>query len=149
MTHSFLRKRQHLLVIAMLLSTVTACKKQTEETTCTISQTSLSGTYKLTALKYKMTPTATEQDYMQFRETCEKDDEIELKADGSYTYKDQGTTCAPNGTDNGNWSLNGNTLTSDGMISGTISNFDCHTLVYYVSGVYTPGDKMIFTMVKQ
>jgi len=143
------RRTKQLLVVVMAVSLATACKKPQDETTCTVSTASLSGTYRLTALKYAMTPTSAEQDYMSLRENCERDDEIELKANGTYEYRDMGTSCSPNGTDNGTWSLTGNTLTSDGLMQGTISSYDCHTLVYYVSGVYVPGDKLVFTMVKQ
>jgi Lipocalin-like domain len=145
-----MNKRTMKLVLTALLlsSTFMACKKAKEEP-CIISTQSLAGTYKLTALQYKQSSTATEQDYLVFMDACEKDDLIVVNANGTYTYKDLGAVCVPSQDDAGTWSVNGNTLTSDGALDGTIVSFDCKTLVYFGKDVYNTGDKLIFTMVKQ
>ena len=131
-------------------TTLFSCKKDPKpEPACSISMTGLSGAYKLTALKYKQNATAPEIDYLAFMDACEKDDIVTLKSNGTYDYNDAGTVCTPNGTDNGTWSITGNTLTSDGTMNGTISSYDCKTLIYYAENVNAAGDRLTFTMVKQ
>lgn len=127
-----------------------SCKKEkTTEPDCSITMQNLSGSYKLTALKYKLNTTTPEMDYLPFMEACEKDDVVILKSNGTYDYNDAGTVCTPSGTDNGTWAVNGNTINSDGTINGTITSYDCKTLIYYAEGINVPGDKFTFTMVKQ
>ncbi|RFS20160.1 hypothetical protein DVR12_20815 [Chitinophaga silvatica] len=128
-----------------------SCKKEKSESEskCNIDVASLSGTYKVTSLKYTSKPDATPVDFMEFMEACEKDDIITLKKDGTYEYFDLGVTCSPNGSDKGTWELNGKTLISDGKLNGTVSSFDCKTLVYYVENSLVSGDKFVFTMVRQ
>jgi hypothetical protein len=144
------RTIKSVLITLLLGSTFMACKKDTvQEESCIISTQSLAGTYKLTALQYKQNNDATGQDYLALMDACEKDDRIILNANGTYTYKDLGVVCLPSQDDTGTWSVNGNTLTSDGAIGGTISSFDCTKLVYYAKDVYAAGDRLIFTMIKQ
>jgi Lipocalin-like domain len=142
-----------LTLAALLLgSTFMACKKDTvkdEPQPCTISMQSLAGSYKLTALQYKQNNNAAGVDYLVFMDACEKDDLVVLNANGTYNYKDMGVVCLPSQDDAGTWSVTGSTLSSDGVMDGTISSFDCKTLVYYAKDVYTAGDRLIFTMVKQ
>jgi hypothetical protein len=127
-----------------------SCKKdKPAEPDCSISLQNLSGSYKLTALQYKRSASATPVNYLDFMDDCEKDDVLVLKANGTYDYNDAGTVCSPSGTDNGTWSVNGNTINSDGTVNGTIASYDCKTLVYYAENVNLPGDKFTFTMVKQ
>jgi len=139
------------LATALFISTsFFSCKKEKSATTaCTINMTSLSGAYKLTALKYKRNAAAPEVDYLATMDACDKDDFITLKNDGTYIYNDAGTVCTPNGNDNGTWQLNGKILTSDGMVNGTISSYDCKTLIFYIDNSSMAGDKLTFTMLKQ
>ncbi|MGG9962448.1 lipocalin family protein [Ferruginibacter sp. SUN106] len=116
---------------------------------CSINMTNLSGAYKLTALQYKRDAAAPVVNYLDFMDACEKDDIVTLKSNGTYHYNDAGTVCTPNGSNDGTWSVNGNTINSDGTVNGTISSYDCKTLVYYAENVNLPGDKFTFTMVKQ
>jgi hypothetical protein len=144
------RTIKSVLTTLLLGSTLMACKKDTlKEESCIISTQSLAGTYKLTALQYKQNNDATGQDYLVLMDACEKDDRVILNANGTYAYKDIGVVCLPSQDDTGTWSVAGNTLTSDGVMDGTISSFDCNTLVYYAKDVYAAGDRLIFTMVKQ
>jgi hypothetical protein len=127
-----------------------SCKKdKNQEPDCSITMQNLSGNYKLTALKYKVTANAPEVDYFATMDACEKDDIIVLKSNGTYNYNDLGTVCTPSGTGNGTWTLNGNILNSDGTINGTITSFDCKTLSYYAEDINVPEDKYTFTMVRQ
>ncbi|GAB2812347.1 lipocalin-like domain-containing protein [Ferruginibacter profundus] len=138
---------------ALVCSTMLfACKKDPvtpPEPDCSINLTNLSGAYKLTALQYKRSATATPVNYLDYMDACEKDDIVTLKSDGTYHYNDAGTVCTPNGSNDGTWSVTGNTINSDGTVNGTISSYDCKTLVYYAENVNLPGDKFTFTMVKQ
>jgi Lipocalin-like domain len=138
-------------IMAMTAGTVLfSCKKEKSNTPgCSISVESLSGSYKLTGLQYKATAAAAPIDYLAFRDACEADDIIVLKNNGTYEYNDAGTVCTPSENEHGTWKLNGNTLTSDGTLNGTIASYDCKTLTYYVENSIAEGDKLTFTMVKQ
>lgn len=109
----------------------------------------LAGTYKLTALKYKAGADSPELDYMPFREVCENDDLIVLEANGTYRYNDLGQVCSTDGSGIGTWSVAGNVIISDGIVSGTIQNFDCHFLTVYSDDFIIPGDRITLTIEKQ
>lgn len=49
----------------------------------------------------------------------------------------------------GSWTLNGNTITSNGLLNGTIESFDCTTLIMFTKDVYMPGDKLTLILKKQ
>lgn len=138
-----------LTALAMSIVLLSCKKDKPAAPDCSISLNGLAGSYKLTKLEYKLTPTAPVQDFFQLMPDCEKDDVVTLKNNGTYTYADAGTVCNPNGNNGGNWSVNGNVINSDGTINGTISSYDCKTLVFYATGINLPGDKYTFTMVKQ
>lgn len=127
-----------------------ACKKEKSSPAgCGISLTGLAGSYKLTALQYKQGAATAPVDYLTYLEDCEKDDVLELKSDGTYTYHDAGITCKESAADNGTWTVSGKTLSSDGQLQGTIDSYDCKTLVYYVDNALTNGDRLTYTMVRQ
>lgn len=108
-----------ILGLAFLFS---ACKKKDAE--CSLSTASFIGSYKLTAVKYKASATATEVDLMATWDACEKDDIYEFAANSVFHYKDVGTSCSPSNNYSSDWSLSGSTLTFDGD-SGTVSQFTC------------------------
>jgi hypothetical protein len=131
-------------------SMLISCKKEKSSTSeCSISLTGLSGSYKLTALQYKASANAPAVDYLAFMDDCEKDDILILKSDGTYNVNDVGTVCTPSNAQNGTWRVEGNTLTSDGELNGTVASYDCKTLVYYVDNSIVTGDRLTFTMTKQ
>jgi len=138
-------------VLALTAISIGSCKKSKgdEAKDCALTMANVSGTYRLTALKYNPGEGQPEQDALPLRDACENDDLITLKSDGTYLYQDAGTVCTPGGTDNGTWSLNGKVLSSDGDIYGTVKNFDCKTFVYYIPDIYSSGDKLTFTLTKQ
>lgn len=139
-----------LLSTALLICmTMFSCKKEKDAQPCEQTTTGISGSYKLQSLEYKMTPTSTPVDFMAFMDPCEKDDIVQLKNDGTWIYTDAGSVCTPPGTDNGTWTLSGNVITSDGVVSGTIQSYDCRILVCYTDNVSVPGDRYIQTLVKQ
>src|SRR5215469_6874300 len=111
--------KKTLLVIVSGI-TLLACKKEKANAPgCPITMENLSGAYKLTALQYKASPNAAPSDYLAYLDTCEKDNIINLKSDGTYKEDDAGTVCVPSETTVGTWQLHGDTLTSDGTVNGT------------------------------
>lgn len=124
-------------------------KKDTGTPGCKINMASLAGTYKLTALQYKINATATPVNYLDYMDDCEKDNILTLKSNGTYDSDDAGTVCTPSETGHGTWQVSGNTLTSDGTLNGTIDSYDCKKMVYYVDNALRPGDRLTFTMEKQ
>jgi hypothetical protein len=135
-------------VLAIAGMSISSCKKH-KDTDCPITLSGLAGTYKLTALTYKASPSAPEQDALSTQDACANDDLITLKSDGTYHNDDAGTVCSPNGTGDGTWALMGNTITSDGAISGSVKSFDCSKLVFFISDLNSTGDVLTFTMTKQ
>lgn len=140
--------KKMMILLLGVVAVSSGCKKN-ESDSCSISMNSLANTYKLVALKYKASPSAPEQDYYIFYDDCEKDDFLKLNSNGTYEYTDAGISCTPSGSGQGTWSLSGNTVTSDGLVNGTITSFDCNTLVTVVSNVNTNGDSFIMTLQKQ
>lgn len=137
------------LIAVLCAAGLLACQKNPGEQTCITTTAGIAGTYKLSAVEYKRNAASAPIDYLPFMDACEKDDLLQLKNDGTYTYTDAGLTCSPNGSDNGSWSVTGNKITSDGIIGGTIQSYDCKTLVAYIENVTVPGDRITQTLVKQ
>lgn len=146
-TYSLFTKMVPVLLATLFI--LPSCQKEHDTEVCVQSMASVSGTYKVTALKYKSSATAAEEDYMALRENCEQDDLVDLLANGTYTYRDIGVACSPNGTNSGTWSIAGNTIISDGIIAGTIQLFDCHKMIVYSDNIIIPGDKITLTIEKQ
>ena len=144
-----------IIVAVIFFSTInmlSSCKKETSKNdTCKTDMSHIAGNYKLTAVKYKQNATSSEQNFLPMIDDCEKDDLLTLHADGTYDNNDIGVVCAPGNNSHGSWSVNANRLTSSDsdILEGVIESFDCQSLVYYVSDLYAPGDKLIFTLTKQ
>jgi hypothetical protein len=120
------------------------CKKSNSSNSCTLSATTILGTYNIVGLRSQDTPTSAVVDDYAASPSCQKDDIITLYADGTYKRVDVGTTCStPAEVITGTWSLSGNTFVSDGS-PGT-ATFDCHTLVV----TSTDYPKETDTLVKQ
>lgn len=137
-----------LLSAAILFTTVVSCKKDDGTTTCVTDMVSIAGSYKITAIKYKLSSTSPEQDYFAILPACEKDDIIRLNDIGTAHYQDAGIACTPNNSYASTWSLSGNSITIDGT-PGIIQLFDCKQLVVSASGAFTPGDIFTVTYQKQ
>ena len=134
-----------LFSVTLAALTLISCKKDKD---CETSTASLSGNYRQTAIKYKQTPSSTEQDVFANLPACEKDDILVLNSNGSYNYQDAGTVCTPNGSFSGTWSYSGSTITINGE-AATIQSFDCSSLVIYIENQLAPGDRVTTTLVKQ
>lgn len=138
-----------ILSFAILFTTVMACNKPIDlPDICANDITTIVGSYKITAIKYKTNSSAPEQDYFATFPACEKDDIIKLNANGTADYQDAGIACSPNNSYSSTWSLSGNSITMDGT-PGTIQSFDCKKLVVVASGAFIPGDIFTVTYEKQ
>jgi hypothetical protein len=129
-----------------------ACQKEKDNQStnkCELNTSTIAGNYAFTSMKYNANATASEQDWKQFMDPCERDDNIFFSANGTYTYTDKGMICSPNGDDGGTWSLNGNTITSDGVVNGTVEKFDCKSLTFYLQDILIPGDKLTCVLTRQ
>lgn len=113
-----------ILMLSVLAVSLYSCKKDDAPiSTNTPSKEQLVGTWKKTAETTNGVNTWNTTNY----DPCEMDDNIQLKADNTFTYTDAGTVCSPSGTDNGTWSVSGSTLTVDGFPI-TIENYSGTTL---------------------
>ena len=146
---AFMKKIIFILSIPVI---IVSCKKSvTPADTCVVSNTTIIGTYTLTALKYKASSAAAEDDLFSGLADCDKDDTYELKTDGSVVVDGGADICGgppPPGAIS-TWSLaNNNTtlLLDDEYI---ISSFDCTTLVLTKKDILVPGDTKKVTYMKK
>jgi hypothetical protein len=139
-----MKKITTLLLVTILFF---ACSKEKD---CKTDVGSISGAYKITAYTYKQTPTSSEVDYypVLFTDVCERDDEINFNANGTYQKSDAGVVCSPPQNENGTWSLSGNTITIDGD-PGPVESFNCKTLVISSTDFFVTGDKLKITLVRK
>ena len=118
------------LILSSLLLTglLTSCKDDDDDVACQLSSNSVVGTYRISAITYKPTPTSGEVDVYATLDACEKDDLLVFNDNGVFNYQDAGSRCTPPGTYASTWSISGNTITIDNE-PGNVSSFDCTTLV--------------------
>ena len=137
-----------ILLYSLVISLFISCKKD-KDGNCTLSVSAAAGTYRITAVKYKQTPTSAEQDYYNtlFTDPCEKDDTYNFNANGTYIFTDAGVKCAPPGDFTGTWSLSGNTITIDGD-PGNVESFSCTAMIVSVTPFIIAGDKATITLTR-
>lgn len=139
------------LLFAICISTLVfqSCNKDESET-CPTSIASVSGTYKLTGLVYK-SASAQEADWFANGtvQACKKDDLYVLASNGDFNIQDAGTVCSNPGDYAGIWTLVDGNIDMDSYYSGTISSFDCKTLVFTQNDALDTGDKLTATFTKQ
>lgn len=140
-------KKTILIILAALF--LFFCKKDKE--TCIINASSISGSYKITAVTYKASATAAETDYFNilFPDACERDDVFTFIAGGTYHIADVGIVCSPSGDDNGTWSLSG---TTSMLIDGDaveLESFDCKKLITVNTDTQVSGDRLKLTLTRQ
>lgn len=121
-----------------------SCKK---DKTCDLNSASLAGSYSISSLKYKQTPTSAEVDVLSSFNACERDDIFTFNANSTFNYQDAGTVCSPSGSFNDTWSLSGNTLIYDGE-TYNVSSFNCNNMVVTQSNVNVNGDVLTATFVR-
>ena len=138
-----------ILFFSFGLIILSSCNKDKDKT-CNRDVAGISGTYKVTAARYKATPTSAETDYyaVLFPDACERDDLWVLNSNGSFAYNDVGVVCTPSGNYTSTWSLSGNTLTVDGD-PGNIDDFNCNSLTLSIADFINPGDKLIVVFTRQ
>jgi hypothetical protein len=125
-------KKIALLAIGAIVL-MTSCKKDEPTTpTCTLSSTSIQGTYKVTAETSQADAQSPVVDEFALYEPCEKDD-LFVFGNGTLTSSEGATSCTPP-TDpfTANWTLVGSQLTWTVMgfsISGTVESFNCNSMV--------------------
>ena len=137
-----------LLLITLVATVVFSSCKKSSNSSCTLSASSIVGTYKITSVMLSTQGESFEvfNDDTYF-EPCERDDIYTLNANGTYTISDGVNTCNPTGNYSGTWSLNGNTLTMDGTEVNTITDFKC---TYFTSSSESmPGEIYLTTMTRQ
>lgn len=138
-------KKLFFAIFAALLLFI-SCKKEDK---CNTDVNSVAGAYRITAVTYKASSTAPEEDYYNnfYSQPCERDDVITFSADGSYIYDDAGTLCNPPNDYTGTWALSGNVLTIDGD-DVDIANFDCKKMILKINDNLTSGDEVRLTFSK-
>jgi len=110
-----------------LLVVINACKKSSSTTNARTVQ-NLSGSYTITALSANLSGLVL--NLYDSLPACEKDNLINLNADGSAAFIDAGTKCVPPSDSTGTWSLSQNTDTV--YVAGSasfIKSWDGSTLV--------------------
>lgn len=139
-----------LFVFPFVLMVIFSCKSDPPEPPCTTTATSVSGSYKITAYRYKATPASTEVDYFAIimPDACERDDIYTFNANGTYSRTDGGAVCIPSGNGLGTWALSGNIMTVDGDQT-IVESFDCKTLILVNTDTHIAGDILKFTLAKQ
>jgi hypothetical protein len=148
-TPAFMKK---IIFILSITAIIFSCKKsETPADTCTVSNTTIIGTYTLTAIKYKASSAAAEDDLFSGLDDCKKDDTYELKTDGSVVVEGGANICGgpppPGGITN--WSLTNSNQTLGLDDEYTISSFDCTTLVLTKNDNLVAGDTKKVTYVKK
>jgi hypothetical protein len=114
-----------------------SCKKDdATPTTCTLSSTSIQGTYKVTAQTFQADAQSPVEDEYATLEACEKDD-LFVFGNGTLTSNEGAISCDPP-TDpfSTTWTLTGSTLNlslGGFTISGTVESFTCNSMVFKVS----------------
>ena len=114
----------------LAITLFSSCKKDDPTPTCTLSSTSILGTYKTTGATTQANAQAPIVDDYATWDACEKDDLVTFSTGGVFTTSEGATSCTPP-TDafTGNWTLSGNTLTFSFLgfsSSATITDFTCN-----------------------
>lgn len=142
-----------LFFVLALCAAAIACKKSDVNVTepCPIKQTTVAGRYVTTAIKYKASSSAAEQDLFTPLDSCQKDDTFELRRDSSVTILPGRLVC-PGPPPPGSltvWyvSADGKKFTFDAEYD--IVSFDCTNLVVTQKDVNVTGDIRTLTLSKE
>lgn len=139
-----------LIVLTSVLVGIVSCKQDKPVPPCVTDAASIAKVYKITAYTYKASATSPEIDYYSvlFPDACDRDNIMTFNINGTYHVTDVGSVCSPAGSDDGTWSLVGNTMQTD-IGALTIESFDCKKLVLGFTGLNVLGDKLKITYVAQ
>ena len=142
------------IAIIFIVFSCASCKKSSNstETTCTLSASSLAGTWSYKSITYQKTPSSPVisilNDPTQVP-VCQKDNTNTFSANGGWSYNDVGVICSPSASVTGTWTLNNTILQLSPLnLSWHVTSFDCQTMVVAISDVDTTGDQEIYTFQK-
>lgn len=135
-----------IMALACLSALLFAGCKKTD--TCNLTEESLVGTYRLTALTYRQSPSGTEQDLYNTIYDCERDNVFIFNADRTFNFQDVGILCIPPLNDASTWSLIGTTLEFGGEVNN-VTSFDCNNMITTTSDYNFPGDVLRATYIRQ
>lgn len=124
------------------------CKKSSSSNnnSCTLSASSIVGSYKMTAMVLTMAgQTVDIFNNDSYTPPCSRDNIYTLNANGNYTVADGATACDPSDASSGTWTLSGNTLTMDGSDVSTVSEFTCSSFKIVSSGMQGESTTVTFT----
>ena len=142
---------KQLCLVSLVALILLSCKKDNDkEPPCGMNVNSISGKYKFIAYTYKASPSSNEVDYFStlFTDACERDNEITFHNNGNWILNDAGTQCAPPISDNGTWSVSGNSMNVDGDPS-LIASFDCKELVLITTDIEIVGYQLKIKLLRQ
>jgi hypothetical protein len=137
-----------ILSIGCFTMLLISCKK---EDSCKTDINTVAGSYKITAVTYKASPSAAESDFYNnfYSQPCERDDIITFQTNGTYKYDDAGVKCSPPNDYTGTWAMSGTTMFTIDGDDIDIAGFDCKKLILKVHDNLTNGDEMKITFTKQ
>ena len=142
------------IAIMIVVFSFVSCKKSSNSTgtTCTLSASSLAGTWSYKSVTYQKTTSSPVvnilDDPTQFA-VCQRDNTNTFIANGGWSYNDVGVACSPSASVTGTWTLNNTILQISPLnLSWHVTSFDCQTMVVALSDVDTTGDQEIYTFQK-
>ena len=117
-----------LLIPLALLLVFASCKKS-DSSSCTLSEASVAGTYKVTGATVRAAGTSTDINVFDtyFPDACDKS-ELTTFAAGGVLNVHASSGCPTTDDYTSTWSLSGSTLTIDGD-PYTVKSFTCNTVV--------------------
>ena len=142
------------IAIIIIVFSCASCKKSSNstDTTCTLSASSLAGTWSYKNITYQKTPTSPVVNILgdptQFA-ACQKDNTNTFSANGGWSYNDLGVICSPNASIIGTWTLSNNIIQLSALgFPWPVTSFDCQTMVVTINNYDTTGDQEIYTFQK-
>lgn len=141
------------IAIIIVVFNCASCKKSSNPTTtCTLSASSLAGTWSYKSVTYQKTPTSPIvsilDDTTQFP-VCQKDNTTTFSANGKWVYNDGGVACSPSAAITGTWTLSNNIIQLSALgFPWPVTSFNCETMVVTINNYDTTGDQEIYTFQK-
>jgi len=146
-------KLLNLSCIVLLFIVSSSCNKDSDDP-CSIKVENINGSYKLENVKYKVTSSAPEIDYLdefvEFKE-CAKDDILNFKSNGEFTTTDSGIPCNPPTNETTNWRINGNKIIIEIDEEYILEKLDCEKkkLILKYKDYEEDGDEIRIFLKKQ
>lgn len=144
---------KNIFFLVALPAIIVSCKKNDNDSPqpCPVQQSTVAGRYVITAIKYKASASAAEQDVFSGLDSCQRDDVYQLMADSTVIIGTGATVCPgpppPGGITVWYVTADGKQFSFDEIYD--IVSFDCTTLVVNKKDYNVPGDSRTVTMAKQ